>query len=152
MMRHHWVHRRRQDGKCKQCGKVKPTSFFCFSGLHPPAQNATVHSYNMAFLTTSLGFRIDKNIIIIITLNCLYVCTYLFYLFYWLYCIVLFYSSIHLFSNCCNYANKSSSSLRGFVLDLQAYALRMRTSKAKCAPCQALYKLYFASRAAPETI
>lgn len=21
-MRHHWVHRRRQEGKCKQCGKV----------------------------------------------------------------------------------------------------------------------------------
>ena len=22
-MRHHWVHRRRQEGKCKQCGKVR---------------------------------------------------------------------------------------------------------------------------------
>lgn len=21
-VRHHWVHRRRQEGKCKQCGKV----------------------------------------------------------------------------------------------------------------------------------
>lgn len=24
VLRHHWVHRRRQEGKCKQCGKVSP--------------------------------------------------------------------------------------------------------------------------------
>ena len=41
-----------------------------------PAQNATVHSYSVAFPTTSLEFLID--IIIIITLNCLHV-AYLFY-------------------------------------------------------------------------
>ena len=72
----------------------------------PPVQNATAHSFNIAFLTISLGFRIDRNVIII-TLNCLYVCMYLFYSFY--YCIAL-YCSIHLFSYCCKYANKSSSS------------------------------------------
>ncbi|XP_057179794.1 diacylglycerol kinase iota isoform X2 [Triplophysa rosa] len=26
--RHHWVHRRRQDGKCRQCGKSFPQKFF----------------------------------------------------------------------------------------------------------------------------
>ena len=44
----------------------------------PPAQNATAHSYNTSFPTTSLGFRIYI-IIIIITLNRLE--AYLFYQF-----------------------------------------------------------------------
>jgi len=30
VLRHHWVHRRRQDGKCKQCGKVKQKSHLRF--------------------------------------------------------------------------------------------------------------------------
>jgi len=38
----------------------------------PSAQNATVHSYNMAFPTTSSGLCIDI-IIIIVRLNCLHV-------------------------------------------------------------------------------
>ncbi|TRY58903.1 hypothetical protein DNTS_003112 [Danionella cerebrum] len=28
VLRHHWVHRRRQEGKCKQCGKSFPQKFF----------------------------------------------------------------------------------------------------------------------------
>ncbi|XP_049617015.1 diacylglycerol kinase iota isoform X2 [Syngnathus scovelli] len=28
VLRHHWVHRRRQDGKCKQCGKSFQQKFF----------------------------------------------------------------------------------------------------------------------------
>jgi len=75
----------------------------------PPAQNATAHSFNMAFLTISLGFRIDRNVIII-TLNCLYVCMYVCTCFiHFIDCIALC-CSIHLFSYCCKYANKSSSS------------------------------------------
>ena len=74
----------------------------------PPAQNATAHSFNIAFLTISLGVRIDRNVIII-TLNCLYVCMYM-YLFYSFFDCIALYCSIHLFSYCCKYANKSSSS------------------------------------------
>uniref|UniRef100_A0A8C2K870 Diacylglycerol kinase n=1 Tax=Cyprinus carpio TaxID=7962 RepID=A0A8C2K870_CYPCA len=28
VLRHHWVHRRRQEGKCRQCGKSFPQKFF----------------------------------------------------------------------------------------------------------------------------
>ena len=37
-MRHHWVHRRRQEGKCKQCGKVilRGTTLDRFSGQFFP--------------------------------------------------------------------------------------------------------------------
>jgi len=44
----------------------------------PPVHNATAHSFIQYGLSryTSLEFRIDRNIIIIITLNCLYVSTY----------------------------------------------------------------------------
>jgi len=59
----------------------------------------------MAFPATSLGFRINKNVIII-TLNCLYVCTYLF-----LFILLTVLHCIVLFSYCCKYANKSSSSI-----------------------------------------
>lgn len=33
-VRHHWVHRRRQEGKCKQCGKVR------FPAQHSTTQDA----------------------------------------------------------------------------------------------------------------
>lgn len=38
VVRHHWVHRRRQTGKCRQCGKVslhRPLRAFWFKGSEP---------------------------------------------------------------------------------------------------------------------
>jgi len=50
VMRHHWVHRRRQDGKCKQCGKVKndrhPLRFlWCMYNLTTPLCGLNVLYY-----------------------------------------------------------------------------------------------------------
>jgi len=54
-----------------------------------PAQNATVHLYNIAFPTTSLGFRSD-----IITLNCLHVLVLLILLIVSHYIVLFIYSAI----------------------------------------------------------
>jgi len=60
----------------------------------PPAQNDTVHSYNMAYPTTSTGFCIDYNYYFITWNVCNVQYNYWFYWF-WFYCIVFF---IQLFS------------------------------------------------------
>lgn len=38
-VRHHWVHRRRQDGKCRHCGKVRP---------HPLARGPVAPTHHVA--------------------------------------------------------------------------------------------------------
>jgi len=67
----------------------------------------------MAFLTTSLGFRIDRNIIIIITRSFIHFTD----------CSAL-HCSIHLFSYCCKYANKSSSFFLLLHLLITNYSFR----------------------------
>ncbi|XP_061124738.1 diacylglycerol kinase iota-like isoform X2 [Syngnathus typhle] len=61
VLRHHWVHRRRQDGKCKQCGKVGG-SYAGRPAKWPPARlpHQTVSASDIPFrprLLFVLSFR-----------------------------------------------------------------------------------------------
>ncbi len=65
-MRHHWVHRRRQDGKCRQCGKVSarlikyetcnhPESIYGLISLFPQGfqQKFSFHSKDIVAISCS---------------------------------------------------------------------------------------------------
>ena len=73
----------------------------------PPAQNDTVHSYNMAYPTTSTGFCIDYNYYFITWNVCNVPVLLVLLILILLHCI--FYSAIQLY--CWEHVNKSSSSL-----------------------------------------
>ncbi|KAH0617028.1 hypothetical protein JD844_028598 [Phrynosoma platyrhinos] len=55
-VRHHWVHRRRQEGKCKQCGKLRTVNlcrYEVFLSLQGFQQKFSFHSKEIVAISCS---------------------------------------------------------------------------------------------------
>lgn len=63
-LRHHWVHRRRQEGKCKQCGKVN-THAYTDTVLLEVTADLLTHLFFLFLQSFQQKFFLSKEIIAI---------------------------------------------------------------------------------------